>query len=105
VAGFSFDEAVDPYESEDPDQAVRDALKPHRRARAFTAIGVPVSLCRPISALGMVHGKPSIHPGSQHSTEAASIALFLDDGRFLAVVERADGKLRYGFVSLRKEDL
>ncbi len=104
VAGFSFDEAVDPYESEDPDQAVRDALKPIDE-RAFTAIGVPVIHMSADSALGMVHGKPLDPSRFTAFTEAASIALFLDDGRFLAVVERADGKLRYGFVSLRKEDL
>lgn len=104
VAGFALDEAVDPPAFSDPDQALRDALRPID-ARAFSAIGVPTAVVEEGKALFVAHGKPFDPSWAGERALDADTALFLDDGRFLAVVARAEGRFRYGFVALRPEEL
>ncbi len=104
VAGFLLEDAVDPYAAEDPQEALRGALRPVGRA-AFDSIGVPVATLPAALLAHVAHGKPLDPSWLRDAADAPSVALLAEDGRFIATAEREDAKWKYGFVSLRPEDL
>ncbi len=104
VAGFGLTEAVDPYDAPDAAEAIRNALGPMDE-RAAAAVGLPAVRLPRSTALDVSHGKPLDPARLETAAERPAAALFDDGGRFLAVVERKDGKFSYGYVALRPEDL
>lgn len=104
VAGFQLSDATDPLSCEDPEAAIRSALRPIDE-RTFANIGIPVATITNSIALQATHGKP-INPDWLGSYASEStVALMLEGGRFVAIVINENGLFRYGYVALRPENL
>lgn len=105
VAGFSLKDAADPAAALDPEEEIRKACR-SIDAAAFSAIGVTNITVTDAIAQMMMNGRP-IDPswlGFADPTESrSSIAVFDESGRFIAIVEMADGRWSYGYVSARPE--
>jgi len=115
VGGFSASMALSPADSEDPQSAVAAALRPVDLF-SFRALGYPCYAADVNAAMDLRNGRP-IQPGrlrllgdtlpdgalagdtlASVAADSGPVAVFAEDSRFLALLDRQGSSWRYGCV-------
>jgi len=101
IAGFSVQDAVDPATAAEPPEALRSALRPIDLV-AFKSLGAGCFQADARGVADLVNGRgigaDHFLPLAESAGDVGFAAVFAEDGRFVALVEKSGADWSYGYV-------